>query len=209
MILSSCSNQDENNHSNKLDDSNDEENHEVQGKEVTNEDEINEEVEEDKPLQLEVINLPETIGDLIEYPIGEYGDSDISINSENVQKTLADIPDISENNEATDKVLDYLYSLYKMPYQDPKELIENSALKSPDVAEKIANTEQYNVEIVLDASGSMANYMGEKTRMDLAKESIQDFAETLPDDVNLSLRVYGHEGTGSDSDKKCRVLQMS
>ncbi|MEK4920827.1 VWA domain-containing protein [Cytobacillus sp. FSL R5-0569] len=202
LLLAGCSTQDQSDQSKEPADNNDENTQEVQGKEKNPQDEIVEEEEKDDQLSIEVANRPQTIEELIEYPIGEYGNSVISINDENVKKTLADMPDLSENEEAIDEVLNYLYSLYKMPYQDPKELIENSVLKSPGAAEEVATKEQYNVEIVLDASGSMANYMGAKTRMELAKESIQAFASTLPDEVNLSLRVYGHEGTGSDADKK-------
>jgi Ca-activated chloride channel family protein len=61
--------------------------------------------------------------------------------------------------------------------------------------------EQYNVMIVLDASGSMGNMAGGKTRMEAAKEAIRSFAASLPADARVGLRVYGHEGTGSEADK--------
>lgn len=38
--------------------------------------------------------------------------------------------------------------------------------------------------------------------MALAKESINQFVENLPEQANISLRVYGHVGTGSDADKE-------
>ena len=37
--------------------------------------------------------------------------------------------------------------------------------------------------------------------MDLAKNAIKKYASGLPQDSVISLRVYGHKGTGSDSDK--------
>lgn len=48
----------------------------------------------------------------------------------------------------------------------------------------------------------MANKIGSKTRMDLAKEAIRSFASSLPNGANVALRVYGHKGTGADSDKQ-------
>lgn len=38
--------------------------------------------------------------------------------------------------------------------------------------------------------------------MDLAKEAITEFLSSAPKDANVSLRVYGHKGTGSDEDKQ-------
>jgi len=55
--------------------------------------------------------------------------------------------------------------------------------------------------ILLDASGSMNAKNGSGTRMDEAKSAILSFIEYLPEDSSVSLRVYGHKGTGSDADK--------
>lgn len=54
-----------------------------------------------------------------------------------------------------------------------------------------------NVEIIIDVSGSMgqATDAGE-TRMEAAKEVLQDVVDGIPDreGVNVGLRLYGHEG---------------
>ncbi|MCM3324861.1 MULTISPECIES: VWA domain-containing protein [Cytobacillus] len=166
--------------------------------------EENEIAEEAINEELVAKELPKNIEEIIEYPIGILGSEDTMFGDRNVEAVLNDIPALPEdaNDEELQKLTNYLYSVFKMPYEDPKVSIEESSLNKPEEAEELASKEQYNVEIVLDASGSMANYMGSKTRMDLAKESIEEFASTLPEDVNLSLRVYGHEGSGSDEDKK-------
>ncbi|MED1608134.1 VWA domain-containing protein [Cytobacillus kochii] len=167
-------------------------------------DEENESVEDVDNEELVVRELPKSIEEVVEYPIGVLGVEDIMFVDERIEAVLKDIPALPEDasNEELQNLTNYLYSVFKMPYEDPKVSIEESSLNKPEEAEELASKEQYNVEIVLDASGSMANYMGSKTRMDLAKESIEEFASTLPEDVNLSLRVYGHEGSGSDEDKK-------
>ena len=59
-----------------------------------------------------------------------------------------------------------------------------------------------NVSILLDASGSMAQKVGGKTKMELAKEAINEFLSSMPEGAQVSLRVYGHEGSNADSDKK-------
>ncbi|WP_197028396.1 vWA domain-containing protein [Bacillus sp. EB01] len=61
--------------------------------------------------------------------------------------------------------------------------------------------EQINVAIILDASGSMKQVNGGKTLMEMAKDSISEFSSGLPENANVSLTVYGHKGTGADSDK--------
>jgi hypothetical protein len=41
-----------------------------------------------------------------------------------------------------------------------------------------------------------------KTKMQLAKEAIQAFAESLPEGARVSLRVYGHKGSNADEHKQ-------
>lgn len=60
---------------------------------------------------------------------------------------------------------------------------------------------QANVTILFDASGSMGAKIGNKTMMDTAKEAVNDFLSKLPEGVHVSLRAYGHKGTGSEDDK--------
>ena len=64
-----------------------------------------------------------------------------------------------------------------------------------------------NVEVVLDASGSMAQKVGGGVKMDLAKQSIQSFLGSLPAHANVGLRVFGHKGSGSDKDKPLSCTQ--
>ncbi|MBN6188943.1 VWA domain-containing protein [Aneurinibacillus sp. BA2021] len=55
--------------------------------------------------------------------------------------------------------------------------------------------------ILLDASGSMKAKAGSQSKMDAAKESIRQFVSQLPENASVSLRIYGHKGSGSDQDK--------
>ncbi|WP_232311274.1 VWA domain-containing protein [Robertmurraya korlensis] len=58
-----------------------------------------------------------------------------------------------------------------------------------------------NVAIHLDSSGSMNAQVSGGVKMDLAKRAIATYASGLPATSKVSLRVYGHRGTGSDNDK--------
>jgi|GEM_PF-7135170 len=48
------------------------------------------------------------------------------------------------------------------------------------------------IHFILDASGSMLAKVGEKTRLEVAREVIEGVLETLPDESRVGLRVYGH-----------------
>ena len=64
-----------------------------------------------------------------------------------------------------------------------------------------------NLEIILDASGSMKTLMGKKTRWDVALETLQQVLAKLPDDFNVGLRIYGHREP-STSPKTCTDSEL-
>lgn len=60
---------------------------------------------------------------------------------------------------------------------------------------------QLNISVLIDASGSMKAMIGGEQMMALAKDAVKRFGAGLPEESIISLRVYGHEGTGSGADK--------
>jgi hypothetical protein len=64
-----------------------------------------------------------------------------------------------------------------------------------------------NLEIVLDVSGSMNTTLGEGTRWTTALQVLKDVLATLPDDLNVGLRVYGHR-YGSKSAQTCQDTEL-
>ena len=83
--------------------------------------------------------------------------------------------------------------------------IETTLTETPEgakVNQPTTEGRQTNIAILLDASGSMAAKIGSKTKMETAKTAIQTFLSSMPEDTNVSLRVYGHKGSNNDSDKK-------
>jgi hypothetical protein len=64
-----------------------------------------------------------------------------------------------------------------------------------------------NLEIILDASGSMKALMGKKSRWDTALDTLEDVLAKLPDDFNVGLRIYGHREP-STSPKTCTDSQL-
>ncbi len=65
----------------------------------------------------------------------------------------------------------------------------------------------HNLEIVLDVSGSMNTQLGEGTRWTTALQVLKDVVASLPDDLNVGLRVYGHRYP-SKSAQTCQDTEL-
>jgi hypothetical protein len=70
-----------------------------------------------------------------------------------------------------------------------------------------ASKTRRNLEIILDASGSMKTLMGKKSRWDTALDTLEETLAKLPDDFNVGLRIYGHREP-STSPKTCTDSQL-
>ncbi|SDC30999.1 Ca-activated chloride channel family protein [Terribacillus halophilus] len=64
-----------------------------------------------------------------------------------------------------------------------------------------AVSEAENAIILLDASSSMLLDVDGRQKMKVAKDAVKRFAKTLGSSSDISLFVYGHEGSESDADK--------
>jgi len=64
-----------------------------------------------------------------------------------------------------------------------------------------------NLEIVLDVSGSMNAKLGANTRWQTALDVLKKFVATLPADMNVALRVYGHR-YASKSAETCTDTEL-
>ncbi|WP_313798381.1 VWA domain-containing protein [Cytobacillus sp.] len=161
---------------------------------------------EEIPFHIDVPDMPSNLEEVVSYPIGLFASKDTKVKDEAVQEALDAIPPLSEtaNEGELSNLLAYVYSLYKMDYDDPKVIIDSLSIATTPESEEISEEEQtetFNVEIILDASGSMKKVIGSKSMMEIAKEAIEEFASSLPEEANVGLRVYGHKGTGSNADK--------
>jgi len=167
-------------------------------------------VSDSKEEEIEVAPLPQTLSELAALPPGhtEY----VGILKPEEQKQMdeltKDLPDIS--GEPTQQQLDAYYNellaIFQQDFQGPEELIAKlkfQSIGSPDIDDPRKQfKENLNVLVLLDASGSMRADLGGQTQMDAAKKAITNFMKGLPKDANVGLRIYGHKGTGSNSDKE-------
>lgn len=67
-----------------------------------------------------------------------------------------------------------------------------------------------NVLVILDASGSMAQSVGGTTKMQAAKDALNQFIDKqeVKDNFNIGLMVYGHKGSNSVADKAYSCSQI-
>lgn len=72
---------------------------------------------------------------------------------------------------------------------------------------------EVNVELILDASGSMAEEIAPgQTRIDAAKEVLTEVIASLPEreGINVGFRVYGHKGNNTEAGKaeSCKSTEL-
>ncbi|MFD2750218.1 VWA domain-containing protein [Virgibacillus siamensis] len=162
--------------------------------------------------------IPTDVDGLAKQTAGPFGGDEKSIYDleQKIKKKFEKLGPMSKNPTDNEykKYLRFMYWLVSENYPNPQDTIkkwEFASFGNPDLPDaKYHFKENYNIEIILDSSGSMANPAGSGTRMDVAKESINAFLSQVPEEANVSLRVYGHKGTGSDSDKEmsCDAIEQ-
>ncbi|MEO4054201.1 VWA domain-containing protein [Solibacillus sp. CAU 1738] len=153
--------------------------------------------------------LPTTLKELENLSVGytEYINRLSEEGQQLIDELTEEIPDISNNptTEQLNRYYEAILSVFQEDFVGPEEIIETlkfQSIGSPDIEDpRYQFKENLNVVIILDASGSMANMEGSVTRMDAAKTALDEFVKGLPEDANVGLRIYGHKGTGSSSDK--------
>ncbi|MDV2581456.1 VWA domain-containing protein [Alkalibacillus haloalkaliphilus] len=181
---------------------------EIEEEEENHEDTLSESQED--VVNLDDINpIPETIEELASQMPGPFaGESNPYEVTEELEEKMSLLGPMSDNptDEEYELYLRYVYWLFADDYINPQDVIrkwEFASSGSPELPDdRFQFKENYNVEILLDASGSMGAYVGNRTQMDIAKEAIQSFMAEVPEAANVSLRVYGHEGSSSASDKE-------
>lgn len=68
--------------------------------------------------------------------------------------------------------------------------------------------QQVNIEFILDASGSMLELMGNKSRLQTAKDVLSEMVKGLPPKVAAGLRVYGHRYAEKQQEQSCQDVEL-
>ncbi|RST74367.1 VWA domain-containing protein [Siminovitchia acidinfaciens] len=102
------------------------------------------------------------------------------------------------------------YRPYKKYFEDVDTSFEENSSEPGSKNMDVPSEKKVNIQILFDSSGSMNGEVGGKQKMKLAKDAVQSFVSELPEQVQISLRVYGHKGTGSDADKplSCKSTEV-
>ncbi|MEN2467408.1 VWA domain-containing protein [Ornithinibacillus sp. FSL M8-0202] len=166
---------------------------------------------------------PTNLEEIINYPTGplagngsQSGKEPRLTDREMADKVKELLPPIQENVDEVylDKWWRAYRYLFAEDYEDPNQIITKMKFDNfghPGLEdEQFQFKDQINVLVVLDVSGSMANEINGKSMMDIAKDSIREFTSSLPNEANVGLRVYGHEGarTGKTPEQSCEVSEL-
>ncbi|WP_252501741.1 VWA domain-containing protein [Sporosarcina sp. Marseille-Q4943] len=114
---------------------------------------------------------------------------------------FAAMKDLPVENMTVEEIYNGIVDWYAMDYSSVHDPLVNF---EPDYGEYGIDKQemkQLNISVLIDASGSMKAYVGGEQMMALAKDAVKRFGAGLPEESIVSLRVYGHEGTGSSADK--------
>lgn len=167
------------------------------GNEATKEEEKKEVQEVTKQEEKQTVEYPEASTvpeEIMLQPAGEKVQD-----QEDIQTLMTEFELEGLNSEQIyNGLVHWFGSDYQRVYEDLRDF-------EPDFGELDITKEQENkaknIAIHLDSSGSMAGYVSGGEKMELAKSALKKYAAGLPQDSILSLRVYGHKGTGNDADK--------
>lgn len=127
---------------------------------------------------------------------------------EAIKEKLDELPTNSSKEELESAILwlireDYHEEVEQFVRFDPVVDVHvnkpNEDMDDPALNQASATT---HFSILLDASGSMNALSNGEKRIDSAKNAINEFIEMLPVNSTVSLRVYGHKGSGSKEDKQ-------
>jgi Ca-activated chloride channel homolog len=162
-------------------------------------------------VKLDIKPLPSSYEELEEMPVGEESEHIPLLTQEDREKAVErfkGLPDVKNN--PSEEELDYYYqellSMVQRDFKGPEEMMKQLKFQSfgnPEIEDsRYQFKENLNVEIILDASGSMAQNAGNNTKMESAKEEILNFVKELPEGTKVGMRVYGHKGSNADSDKE-------
>ncbi|PAV30549.1 hypothetical protein CIL05_05465 [Virgibacillus profundi] len=185
----------------------------VEKEEVQEKDEKQEKTETDwwkKEVEsYQLANLPRELVDLEKELVikeGMYSGNSYDVSA--AKDKLNEMPTDAEEAELESAILQLIREDYHQEVEtfvtfDPTVQINqdspNEEVDKPTTETAMSTT---HFAILLDASGSMNAISDGTSRMELAKEAIGDFIKILPENSTVSLRVYGHEGTGTDEDKE-------
>lgn len=164
-----------------------------------------EKVEDEKGSEYEGLVAPAELNSVdVLYGPGEFGGGKYDLKK--IRPELDELSAAISANQLESKLIQLMaedYRPYVKRFQEFDTSVIDIAAGPGSVREiELPEGQEVNVVILLDASGSMAEKVEGGEKMELAKSSIQSFVSNMPQGANVSLQVYGHKGSNSNSDKE-------
>ncbi|UYZ22287.1 VWA domain-containing protein [Mesobacillus jeotgali] len=167
------------------------------------------EEKKEKEEAAEKVNYPEaamTGEEIVKQPVGEKMAEAVAKAGSAEEESISDMDKLMEEfqtkEQSNQEIFNGLVHWFGMDYT---EVYQNLVNYEPDYGEyDIAGEKQKtkNIAIHIDSSGSMNGQVSGGVKMDLAKNAVKKFAAGFPDNTPITLRTYGHKGTGNDKDKQ-------
>jgi Ca-activated chloride channel homolog len=161
--------------------------------------------EKEEKTEKEPVQYPEaatSAEEIVKQQIGEISEKAMVEGSEESEMSEEElVADFETEGMSAEEVYNGLVHLFAVDYTAVNEALVNY---EPDFGEYGGQEEKQkakNIAIHIDSSGSMNGQVSGGVKMNLAKDAVKNFAAGFPEDTYMTLRTYGHKGTGSDEDK--------
>lgn len=159
------------------------------------------EVEEEKDL-VEFSQAPSDAAAIIEAGAGVKMKEILGSSTEKLKpEDLVFMEEFPVENLTMDEMYNGIVEWFAMDYTAVHDPLVNFEPNYGEYGIDKREKKQLNIAVLIDASGSMKAMIGGEQMMALAKDAVKRFGAGLPEESIISLRVYGHEGTGSSADK--------
>jgi Mg-chelatase subunit ChlD len=132
------------------------------------------------------------------------------------QKQVEQALDQMPKGMAEDQIFAYLLGLVGENYLNEKTMLDTINLKDSqkqfsrlvsEVQKKKKPAQKANIVVLLDTSNSMSDEMNGRKKLDWARESILQFARSLPPNTSLTVRTFGAQKKGkTDSCQKSELV---
>ncbi|MFJ5760593.1 VWA domain-containing protein [Neobacillus sp. NPDC093182] len=153
-----------------------------------------------------------------EEDVEEVGNDIPELDPDIKSKLPSQLEQLTKESDDLDTIKKGLVALLASPHY--KEVIESSNAYQPQFEEpylpdptrsegeeEVAATKK--AIILFDASSSMLLQSDGRVKMDIAKDAVKSFAQTIGQSSEVSLVVYGHKGSESDEDmfESCSAIE--
>lgn len=138
--------------------------------------------------------VKQQMGEKIEKAMDE-GSEEANMSEEEV------MADFEAEGMTAEEVYNGLVHWFAVDYSEVNDALANYEPAFGEYGAEEEDQKTKNISIQIDSSGSMNGQVNGGVKMNLAKEAVENFAAGFPEDTIMTLRTYGHKGTGDDKDK--------